>query len=81
MDEIGFVTLHKEASELLFQIVSECYEQKSLIITGQTHFYGRFGGYEKKVTEYIIAYLKNEGLIEAVKQGSKTVFVVTEDTE
>jgi DNA replication protein DnaC len=38
LDEIGYITLHKEASELLFQIVSECYEQKSLIITSNLEF-------------------------------------------
>jgi len=38
LDEIGFVTLHKEASELLFQVVSDCYEQKSLIITSNLEF-------------------------------------------
>jgi DNA replication protein DnaC len=38
LDEIGFITLHKEASELLFQIVSEWYEQKSLIITSNLEF-------------------------------------------
>jgi len=38
LDEIGFITLHKEASELLFQVVSECYEQKSLIITSNLEF-------------------------------------------
>ena len=38
LDEIGFITLHKEASELLFQVVSECYEQKSLIITSNMEF-------------------------------------------
>ena len=38
IDEIGFVTLHKEASELLFQVISECYEQKSLIITSNLEF-------------------------------------------
>jgi DNA replication protein DnaC len=38
LDEIGFITLHKEAGELLFQIVSECYEQKSLIITSNLEF-------------------------------------------
>jgi DNA replication protein DnaC len=38
LDEIGFITLHKEASELLFQIVSDCYEQKSLIITSNMEF-------------------------------------------
>jgi DNA replication protein DnaC len=38
LDEIGFITLHKEASELLFRIVSDCYEQKSLIITSNLEF-------------------------------------------
>jgi len=38
LDEIGFVTLHKEASELLSQVVSDCYEQKSLIITSNLEF-------------------------------------------
>jgi DNA replication protein DnaC len=38
LDEIGFITLHKEASELLFQVVSDCYEQKSLIITSNLEF-------------------------------------------
>lgn len=31
IDEIGFVPLHKEAAELLFQVISDCYERKSLI--------------------------------------------------
>jgi len=38
LDEIGFITLHKEASELLYQVVSECYEQKSLIFTSNLEF-------------------------------------------
>ncbi|GHV49078.1 hypothetical protein FACS189499_09830 [Clostridia bacterium] len=38
LDELGFIPLHKEAAELLFQIVSECYEQKSLIITSNLEF-------------------------------------------
>jgi len=38
LDEIGFITLHKEASELLFQIVSDCYEQRSLVITSNLEF-------------------------------------------
>ena len=38
LDEIGFITLHKEASELLFQVISDCYEQKSLIITSNLEF-------------------------------------------
>jgi len=38
LDEIGFITLHKDAAELLFQVVSDCYEQKSLIITSNLEF-------------------------------------------
>ena len=30
VDEIGFVPLHKDAAELLFQVISDCYERKSL---------------------------------------------------
>lgn len=38
IDELGFISLHKEASELLFQVISECYEQRSLIITTNLEF-------------------------------------------
>ena len=38
LDEVGFITLHKEAGELLFQVVSDCYEQKSLIVTSNLEF-------------------------------------------
>jgi DNA replication protein DnaC len=38
LDEIGFITLYKEAAELLFQVVSECYEQRSLIVTSNLEF-------------------------------------------
>lgn len=31
VDEIGFVPLHKDAAELLFQVISDCYERRSLI--------------------------------------------------
>lgn len=38
IDEVGFVPLHKEAAELLFQVISDCYERKSLIITSNLEF-------------------------------------------
>lgn len=38
IDEIGFVPLHKDAAELLFQVVFDCYERKSLIITSNLEF-------------------------------------------
>ena len=38
IDEVGFIPLHKEGAELLFQFISECYEAKSLIITSNLEF-------------------------------------------
>ena len=38
LDEIGFVTLHRDASELLYQVISDCYERRSLIITSNLEF-------------------------------------------
>lgn len=38
IDEIGFVPLHKDTAELLFQVISDCYERKSLIITSNLEF-------------------------------------------
>ena len=38
IDEMGFVPLHKDAAELLFQVISDCYERKSLIITSNLEF-------------------------------------------
>lgn len=38
LDEIGFVPLHKDAAELLFQVISDCYERKSLILTSNLEF-------------------------------------------
>ena len=38
LDEVGFVPLHKDAAELLFQVISNCYGRKSLIITSNLEF-------------------------------------------
>lgn len=38
LDEVGFIPLHKDASELLFQVVSDCYERRSMIITSNLEF-------------------------------------------
>jgi|AntAceMinimDraft_15_1070371.scaffolds.fasta_scaffold18234_1 DNA replication protein DnaC len=37
-DEWGYVPLDKEGSQLLFHVISECYERKSLIITTNLEF-------------------------------------------
>ena len=38
LDEMGYLPLSKEGLELLFQIISEFYERKSLIITLNLEF-------------------------------------------
>lgn len=38
IDEIGFVPLHKDGAELLFQVISDSYEKRSLIITSNLEF-------------------------------------------
>ena len=38
LDEVGFIPLHKDAAELLFQVVSDSYERRSMIITSNLEF-------------------------------------------
>src|SRR5699024_1021248 len=38
LDELGYIPLHKEGAELLFQVISTCYENKSLVITTNLQF-------------------------------------------
>lgn len=38
LDEMGYIPLGKEGAELLFQVISMCYEQKSIIITTNLQF-------------------------------------------
>lgn len=57
LDEVGFVTLHKEAGELLYQVISDCYERRSLIITSNLEFAqwsSVFGG-EGQITQKMTA--------------------------
>jgi DNA replication protein DnaC len=37
-DEWGYVPLDRDGAQLLFEIVSECYERKSLVITTNIEF-------------------------------------------
>jgi len=54
-DEWGYVPFEKEGSELLFQVISECYEKRSLIITTNLEF-SKWNGifYDEKLTSAII---------------------------
>lgn len=38
LDELGYIPLHKEGAELLFQVISMCYENKSIILTTNLQF-------------------------------------------
>lgn len=38
IDELGYIPLHKQGAELLFQIISMCYETRSLIVTTNLQF-------------------------------------------
>ncbi|AOV07069.1 IS21-like element helper ATPase IstB [Sporosarcina ureilytica] len=38
LDELGYIPLHKQGAELLFQVISMCYEAKSIIITTNLQF-------------------------------------------
>lgn len=38
LDELGYIPLHKQGGELLFQVISMCYETRSIIITTNLQF-------------------------------------------
>ncbi len=38
LDEWGYLPLHQEGARLLFEVISKCYEQKSIIITTNMEF-------------------------------------------
>lgn len=54
-DEWGYIPFEKEGSQLLFQIVSECYEKRSVILTTNLEF-SKWDGifYDEKLTSAII---------------------------
>jgi DNA replication protein len=54
-DEWGYVPFEKEGSQLLFQVISECYEKRSVLITTNLEF-SKWNGifYDEKLTSAII---------------------------
>lgn len=54
-DEWGYVPFEKEGAQLLFQVISECYEKRSVIITTNLEF-SKWNGifYDEKLTSAII---------------------------
>ena len=55
LDEWGYLPLHQEGARLLFDIISLCYETKSIIITTNIEF-GRWKGFlfDEKLTAAIV---------------------------
>lgn len=55
LDEWGYLPLHQEGARLLFDIISTCYETKSIIITTYIEF-GRWKGFlfDEKLTAAIV---------------------------
>lgn len=54
-DEWGYIPFEKEGAQLLFQIISECYEKRSVILTTNLEF-SKWNGifYDEKLTSAII---------------------------
>ena len=54
-DEWGYIPFEKDGSQLLFQVISECYERRSLIITTNIEF-SKWNSifYDEKLTSAII---------------------------
>lgn len=38
LDEVGYVPFQKEGAELLFHLITDCYERKSVIVTSNLEF-------------------------------------------
>jgi len=38
LDELGFIPFHKNGAELLFSVIAECYELRSVIVTSNLEF-------------------------------------------
>lgn len=54
-DEWGYIPLDRQGAQLLFQVVADCYEKRSIIITTNLEF-SKWNGifYEEKLTSAII---------------------------
>ena len=55
LDELGFIPFHQDGSQLLFDLISECYETTSVIVTTNLEF-GQWNSVfgDKRLTAAII---------------------------
>jgi len=61
-DEWGYIPFEKDGSQLLFQVISECYERRSLMVTTNLEF-SKWNGifYDEKLTTAIIDRVIHHG--------------------
>lgn len=61
-DEWGYIPLDRQGAQLLFQVIADCYEKKSMIITTNLEF-GKWNGifFDEKLTAAIIDRLVHYG--------------------
>ena len=66
IDELGYVPLDQDGARLLFQVVSDCYEKRSLIITTNIEFskWGVVFGDDKLASAIIDRVMHHGRLIE-----------------
>lgn len=66
LDEFGYVPLDIEGSRLLFQVMSDCYEKRSLIVTTNIEFskWGTVLGDDKLAAATIDRLVHHGGLVE-----------------
>lgn len=71
LDELGYVPLDVEGARLLFQVISSCYETRSLIITTNIEF-GKWGTIfaDDKLAAAIIDRLVHHGRLVEFNGGS-----------
>ncbi len=62
LDELGYVPLGERGAELFFQVIADCYERKSLIITTNIEFSKWVGIFmDKKITTAILDRIIHHG--------------------
>lgn len=66
IDELGYVPLSQESARLLFQVMSDCYERRSLVITTNIEFskWGVVFGDDKLASAIIDRIMHHGRLVE-----------------
>lgn len=67
IDELGYVPLDREGARLLFQVMSDCYEKRSLVITANIEFskWGVVFGDDKMASAPIDRIMHHGRLVES----------------